>query len=136
MKIAVCIDDRNGMLFGGRRQSMDSCLRREFLAMTEPYKVWMDGYTASQFTEAEERICVDDDFLFKAEKDDWCFVEKADLQPVQERISQIVLYHWNRHYPSDKKFPTELFADRWTMISRREFPGNSHERITEEVYSL
>ena len=68
MKIAVCIDDRNGMLFARRRQSMDSSLRRAFLAMTEPHKVWMDVYTAGQFTEAEERICVDDDFLFKAKK--------------------------------------------------------------------
>ena len=63
-------------------------------------------------------------------------MEKADLRPVAEKITQIVLYRWNRHYPADKKFPAELFADRWTMISQRDFPGSSHERITEEVYRL
>ena len=136
MKIAVCIDDRNGMLFAGRRQSMDSCLRSRFLAMTEPDKVWMDAYTAGQFADAEERIRVDADYLAKAEPEDWCFVEKADLPGVAEKITTIVLYRWNRHYPSDKKFPMELFADRWTLISREDFSGSSHERITEEVYNL
>lgn len=136
MKIAVCIDDKNGMLFAGRRQSMDSCLRSEFLTMTEPDRVWMDAYTAGQFGDAGDRICVDEDFLHKAEPEDWCFVEKTDLQSVSDKITEIVLYRWNRHYPSDKKFPMELFADRWTLVSQREFPGSSHEWITEEVYSL
>ena len=52
MKIAVCVDDRNGMLFAGRRQSMDSRLREEFLNMTEPARIWMDTYTAGQFKDA------------------------------------------------------------------------------------
>ena len=136
MKIAVCVDDKNGMLFAGRRQSMDSCLRSEFLIMSEPSKVWMDAYTAGQFADAAERICVDEEFLFKAEADDWCFVEKSDLQSVADKITRIGLYRWNRHYPSDKNFPIELFADKWELISQRDFPGSSHERITEEVYSL
>ena len=136
MKIAVCIDDKNGMLFAGRRQSMDGCLRSEFLAMTEPHKVWMDTYTAGQFADAAERICVDEEFLHKAAAEDWCFLERADLQSVAEAVTQIVLYRWNRHYPSDVKFPMELFAERWTLVSRRDFSGSSHERITEEVYSL
>ena len=136
MKIAVCVDDRNGMLFAGRRQSMDSCLRAEFLKMTVPAKIWMDAYTAGQFADAGERILVDEDFLRKARAEDWCFVEKADLQFVAKEITQIVLYRWNRHYPADKKFPAELFDSRWTMINQRDFPGSSHERITEEVYCL
>ena len=136
MKIAVCIDDKNGMLFGGRRQSMDSCLRAEFLKMTEPAGIWMDAYTAGQFAENSDRICVDEDFLAKARDEDWCFVEKADLRPVAEKITQLVLYRWNRHYPSTQKFPQELFENRWTLVASRDFPGSSHERITEEVYSL
>ena len=136
MKIAVCLDDKDGMTFFGRRQSMDSCLRREFLALCGTDKVWMNAYSAAQFTEASERLLVDEDFLSKAEENDWCFVENGDIASAAERITQVVLYRWNRHYPSDVKFPVALFSDRWTLIGQRDFSGSSHERITEEVYSL
>lgn len=136
MKIAVCLDDKNGMMFAGRRQSMDSCLRREFLSMAGNSRIWMNRYTAGQFVGAQDRICVDEDFLLKAEADDWCFVENQDLQPVADRITEIAVYQWNRTYPSDVKFPMALFANRWTLISQRDFTGSSHERITEEVYSV
>ena len=136
MKIAVCLDDRNGMLFAGRRQSMDRLLREEFLKRTAGSKVWMDAYTAGQFKEARQTITVDEDFLLKAETNDWCFVERSDLQPVADRITEIVLYRWNRVYPSDRKFPMELFENRWELVSRHDFAGSSHEQITQEVYRL
>lgn len=136
MTIVVCLDDRNGMTFAGRRQSMDSRLRQEMLALCADTGIWMDTYSAGQFQEPREGIRVDEDFLMKAEPGDVCFVEKADIRPVADKISKLVIYRWNRHYPSDKKFPAELFADKWTRLSQREFPGSSHECITEEVYSV
>ena len=136
MKIAVCLDDKNGMTFFGRRQSMDSCLRKEFLTLCGTDKVWMDAYSAGQFSEDRDRILVDEAFLTKAGENDWCFVEKGDIASVAGQIKQIVLYRWNRHYPSDVKFPMALFADKWKLVGQRDFPGSSHERITEEVYSI
>ena len=136
MKIAVCLDDRNGMLFAGRRQSMDRLLREEFLKLTAGARVWMDAYTAQQFAQVQETITVDENFLTKAETDDWCFVERGDLQPVADRITEVVLYRWNRAYPSDRKFPMELFENRWELVSRYDFAGSSHEQITQEVYRL
>lgn len=136
MKIAVCLDDKNGMLFAGRRQSMDRVLREAFLQLAEGGDVWMDSYTAGQFAEDTAQIRVDAQFLEKAGEDDWCFVEKANLSEVADRVKAFVIYRWNRTYPSDVKFPADLFADRWKLISSREFAGSSHEKITEEVYSL
>ena len=136
MKIAVCLDDKNGMLFAGRRQSMDRVLREAFLQLAEGSDVWMDAYTAGQFTEDTSRLMVDEHFLQKAGSDDWCFVEKADLTDVVDQVTAVAIYRWNRTYPSDVKFPMELFANRWQKTSSREFTGSSHEKITEEVYSL
>ena len=136
MKIAVCLDDKNGMLFAGRRQSMDRVLREAFLQLAEGGDVWMDSYTAGQFAEDAAQIRVDEQFLEKAGEDDWCFVEKANLSAVADQVKAFVIYRWNRTYPSDVKFPADLFADRWKLISSREFAGSSHEKITEEVYSL
>ena len=136
MKIAVCLDNKNGMLFAGRRQSMDRVLREAFLRLAEGCDIWMDSYTAGQFTEAASQIHVDEEFLMRADEGDWCCVEKADLSAVADKVKTLAIYRWNRTYPSDVKFPVDLFADHWKLISSREFAGNSHEKITEEVYSL
>ena len=136
MKIAVCLDDKNGMMFARRRQSMDSLLRRDLLNMTSGSRLWMNAYSAGQFTEPAAHIQVDEQFLLKAPEGDWCFVENADLAAVADKVTQIAIYRWNRVYPSDRKFPEELFLNRWKMVQVREFPGSSHERITLEVYEL
>ena len=135
MKIIVCLDDKNGMMFANRRQSMDRLLRQDMLQMTEGSRLYMSPYSASQFTEEADHILVDTDFLLKAEPEDWCFVEDADIDQV-EAVTKIAIYRWNRVYPSDKKFPADRFSSGWSLESTKEFPGSSHERITLEVYTL
>lgn len=135
MKIAVCLDDKNGMLFGGRRQSKDQYLRQYLLEMAQPNPLWMNDFSAKQF-EVEDPICVAEDFLEAAPQDHWCFVENADILPYKDEIRYIAIYRWNRLYPSDVKFPVEAFCNRWQLISTRTFPGYSHDEITEEIYQL
>ena len=135
MNIAVCLDDKNGMLFCGRRQSKDQYLRRELLQMAQPNELWMNGFSAKQFDEGDA-IRISEDFLELAPQGQWCFVENTDILPYKEKIESIAIYRWNRHYPSDVKFPVEAFCDGWQLVSTRSFPGHSHDEITEEVYRL
>lgn len=134
MKIIVCLDDRSGMLFLKRRQSQDSALRQKLLERTAGSVLWMNRYSAGQFTEGTFRV--DEQFLDKAGAGEYCFVENADILPCLDRIEGVIVYRWNRHYPSDMKFPTSVFAERWKLMETREFPGSSHDLITEEVYTL
>jgi hypothetical protein len=136
MKIALCLDDRNGMSFAGRRQSMDEILRQDLLLLVKGHRLWMSPYSAAQFDSLPENVQVDGACLEKAGQEDWCFVEDGDVLSVQDRVTQFAIYRWNRHYPSDRKFPLEVFQDRWKLESCREFPGKSHENITLEVYTL
>lgn len=136
MKIAICLDDRNGLCFAGRRQSKDVRQREDMLRLTAPGPLWMSTYSAAQFDTLPEFVVVDDDFLHKAGNDDWCFVEREDVAPLAQKITQVAIYRWNRSYPSDRKFPLELFCHRWQQNLCREFPGKSHETITLEVYDL
>ena len=135
MNVIVCIDEQNGMLFNGRRQSKDRVLR-EHAAAFAGGKLWMNSYTAKQFSEENCDITVEEAFLSNAPEDAWCFVENVDLTPYLDQISRVAVYRWNRLYPSDVKFPMADFSARWTLVSREEFPGSSHERITQEVYQL
>lgn len=135
MKIAVCLDDHNGMLFGGRRQSKDQYLRQRLLELVQPNRLWMNGFSAKQF-EPTDAIQVAEDFLDAAPQEDWCFVENVDILQYKDKIRYIAVYRWNRLYPSDTQFPVEAFCQNWQKISTRAFPGHSHDEITEEIYQL
>jgi hypothetical protein len=51
---------------------------------------------------------------------------------VEAKIEKIIVFWWNRHYPSDRKFDLDL--SKWNKVSEEEFAGYSHEKITKEVY--
>ncbi len=132
MNIIVCLDDNNGMLFNRRRQSMDRELRKRVLELTKDSTLWMNPYTAKQFTEPATHIVVDDAFLLRAGEEDYCFVEDADISSCMDKVRRVILYRWNRSYPADMFFPSCSMK----QIRVTEFPGSSHEKITEEVYIL
>ena len=135
MNIAVCLDDNNGMLFCGRRQSKDRYLRQQLLQLVGPNALWMNAFSAKQFEDGDA-IQIAEDFLELAPQGSWCFVENIDVLPYKEQIEQIAIYRWNRLYLSDVKFPMEAFCKNWQLISTRTFPGYSHDVITEEIYQL
>ena len=59
-------------------------------------------------------------------------IEDSDIMPYMDKVTQIVLYRWNRRYPSDRKFPA--LGSEWRLVAAEDFEGNSHPVITEEVY--
>lgn len=136
MKIIVCLDDKNGMLFNRRRQSRDSALRGHVLEMTGSERLWMNSYSAAQFEELPDRVEVDEDFLEKAGENDFCFLENADISAYAGQVTGVIIYRWNREYPRDMIFPEECFSGSWKLAAQGDFPGNSHEKITWEVYEL
>ena len=69
----------------------------------------------------------------KAEKGDFCFVEGESLLPYEEKIESIVLFKWNRDYPSDKKADIDL-SNGWVLTQAEDFAGSSHEKKTMEIY--
>ena len=135
MNLIVCLDMRNGMSFGGRRQSMDRVLRERMLAFVGKQKLWMNSYSAKQFSEGSDGICIDDDFLNKAGTDDYCFVEISDAPQYLPEFRKVIIYRWDRVYPSDVVFPPQILSQA-KKISECTFAGNSHKEITQEVYSL
>lgn len=130
----LCVDDRMGMLFGGRRQSQDSVLRADVLAEAGDAALWMDAYSAKQFAEDAARVTVAEDCLERTGAGECCFIERQDAQPWLERVEKLVLYRWNRHYPADRHWETPLVPPEWVLQSACEFAGSSHEKITKEVY--
>ncbi len=131
MKLIICIEKAGGMLFGKKRHSQDSILRKKILEMTEGSVLWVSEYTARQF-ENTESLSVDNDYLNRAEENDYCFIEDRGYDI--ERANEIVLCKWNRSYPSDVFFNTDLKALGFKKKSTEDIAGSSHKKITIERY--
>jgi len=135
MIIISCVDDDMGMMFNHRRQSQDRVLRERVLEATKGKKLWINHYSAKQFSENNTpQINVDDNFMSEAGDGEYCFVENCDVTPYLRWVEKIILYRWNRRYPSDQTFPINLSVGGWKLVHTEEFSGSSHERITEEIY--
>lgn len=133
MIIIACADDNLGMLFNKRRLSSDIRVIERISELTRNHRLYMHEYSLKLFQNFGGNIIVDNDFLSKAGKDDYCFVENADIKQFQNDIDKIIIYRWNRRYPSDFKFPEDILKNR-KIGSAFDFEGNSHKKITEEVY--
>lgn len=133
MILAVCIEERGGVLFNGRRLSRDWEQQENLLALC-PGRLWMTPASSALFVGRESRIAVDADCLNKAGEGEFCFWEAPWPEQAADRVEGVVLYRWNRAYPSDVKFPMDWESRGFVLMERTEFAGTSHERITREQY--
>lgn len=131
MNVIITLDNRNGMLFNGRRLSRDRVLNERILARAGG-KLFLNAYSAGLFAGSDADLTVCEDFADRAGQGDFCFVEAPPLAPYESSIETLTVYRWNRDYPSDCTL--DLSLNRWKLISANEFPGSSHDTIREEVY--
>ena len=136
MIIIAAVDDENGMMFNRRRLSQDNALRSRILELAKDGRLRMNGYSFKQFEKmaGAENICVGEDFLEKAQKGEYCFIEDVSAAQYSDKTEKVVLFKWNRKYPKDFYFDIDLNGAEWRLEKTEEFPGSSHEKITMEIY--
>ena len=135
MILALCVDDKWGMTFNGRRQSMDRLLRADLLEEVGERPLWMSPYTARQFDPLPSNIRVAEDFLRQAGENDVCFAEVPPLASVLKDTKGIILYRWNKVYPADTHLDFTPEEAGFILEKQVEFPGYSHILLTKEVYT-
>ena len=113
MKLIICLDDKNGMLFNKRRQSRDSALNERVISLASGARLLMNSYSAKLFADCE--IISDDNFLNTAEKGDFCFCEAA-VESL-ENAEKIYVFRWNRHYPADTFFNFDIEKEGYVLES-------------------
>ena len=133
MLVFLCLDQKNGMAFHQRRQSLDRAIRADLLTAASGRPVWMTPYSARQFTEPEAVLRTSDAPLQETEREGLCFVEFPPLSAALDRIDTLVVYRWNRVYPTDQRLDLDLNTS-FRLVSSTDIPGHSHEKITKEVY--
>ena len=126
MKLIVCLDDNNGMMFNKRRQSRDKVLVENILEVCKGEKLYTNEYSLKIFPENTVEIFDDIENIGNS----FCFAE--DFAVNEENVEEIIVYKWNRLYPADTYFNIDLAG--WNLTEAVDFEGSSHEKITRERY--
>ena len=135
MNLIVCLEERNGMSFFGKRLSRDAKICEKMVSFVGNNKLFLTPYSAKIFESLPDNFIISENPLESAEQDDFCFVETQDISCFTNDINTIVVYKFCRTYPYDKTFDTNLLEAR-KLAFTTEFAGNSHDKIIEEVYVL
>ncbi|MBQ9942653.1 MAG: ribonuclease Z [Christensenellaceae bacterium] len=130
MTLFVCVDDRMGMAFFGRRQSRDSAVCKDIAATAGGQTIGMAHASAKLFDGIDARLAPGAD----PKTCGFYFLEFAPPSTLIGPGDTLVLYRWNRHYAADLHFDIPLEGKLPADV--REFAGTSHETITREVYKL
>lgn len=129
MTVFVCVDDNFGLTFNNRRQSRDSAVIEKIKEFVGENTLYIRPFSAKML---KESVVISENMLDECSHGDYCFAEDVDLAEYADKISTLVLFKWNRDYPSDMKLTMDF--DGWQMEEAFDFVGTSHEKITCEVW--
>lgn len=135
MKIIVCVDDNNGMMFNKRRQSRDRVLIQDIIANLDGSNLLIAPYSEKLFEDSDiDAFFISDFILDEAEPDDFCFIENIALKKYASKINELIIYRWNRKYPADTYLDIDPTSLGMKLITTTEFVGSSHDKTTKELY--
>ena len=129
MTLIFCLDKERGVAFGGRRQSRDRELCADILKDCVDTHLAMSAYSAKLFESADVLILESP----TAECDAY-FLELKNPADAIHLANRVVIYNWNRHYPSDIRFDADLSSLGFALTKTQDISGYSHEKITKEIY--
>ncbi|MBO5179493.1 MAG: ribonuclease Z [Clostridia bacterium] len=132
MKLIVCVDENNGMLFNNRRQSRDRKLIQHIVNLVKNKRLWINSYSENLF-KFKTKYILFEDIPNEIEKEEYCFVENISPKLFEEKTNELIIYNWNRIYQADMYF--DICLDNWILKSENEFEGFSHEKITQQIYT-
>ena len=128
MTLYICLDDRSGLQFNKRRQSRDSAVLEDIRTQLTG-SLLIEPFSEKLIREAEIP------YVLPPETADDFFAENIPSDELLEQVNKLVIYRWNRLYPSDVRWEPDLPALGFALEETTEFPGTSHEKITREVYT-
>ncbi len=135
MKVILCIDEKGGVRFHGRRLSQDRIQRADVLRRFGREQLFMKEETAALYADAEmERIHRVIKWEPTIGKDGWWVCEDLEFMKWKEQLQELVLYRWNRKYPSDEQLSLTLTLPLWSCQACDTFAGSSHPLIHVEHY--
>lgn len=131
MKLIVCVDSDNGMLFNNRRQSKDKILIEYIYKLIDDKKLWINIFSEDLFEKGKYNLFELKD-IESIENGEFIFIENISPKILEDRINEIIIFNWNRKYPADLYFDISL--DNWNLESEEKIKGSSHDEIEIKIY--
>ena len=133
ISVAITVDDKMGLAFNKRRQSRDRKLIEDLFKKTQG-AIYVSDYSLPLFEGYEDKISVVEDPIRDCPDGACCFIEMTHIGPYLDEIGELIVYGWNRLYPSDKKLDINIDDVGFKMTAKYEFVGSSHDKITKGIY--
>ncbi len=127
MKLISCVDDNYGLLFFKKRVSKDSKIIEDIFSLNE--KLSMNEYSYKMFCDYGY---LGEIIISEYNIENTYFFNEVNTFENNKDIEVLILYKFNRSYPSDIKLKIEL--DDYILVETMDFIGSSHEKITREKY--
>lgn len=124
MTLYFCIDSAGGIAFLRRRQSRDRAI------INDIYSEISDALYVSEYS---KKLLPDANVMDQMGQGD-TFLELTEPSQYFDLYDRIVIYNFNRRYPSDVAMADSPFLYGFDLSETSEFVGTSHDRITKEVY--
>ena len=121
------------MLFNNRRLSRDAMVFEDiktYLSGTLKINSFSEKLVAASGVNYE----IFNNFVTNPDSESFYYIENISVKENLDKINRIIVYWWNRKYPSDTKLDFDPLECGYKSISVYEFVGKSHEKITREIF--
>ena len=135
MTVVVCVSNNGGMLFNKRRQSKDRLLIENLYLLAEGATIYTNVFSSVLFEKSNAAFVAVENPLDKASEGDFVFCENFSLKAYEHKITDLVIYKWNRDYPADTYLDISPEQVGMSLTQTIDFQGSSHEKITREIWS-
>ena len=132
MKAIVCTDKNGGILFNERRVARDRAVIYDRFGNLNGSNLFIRpcSKTLLEDTDAIETLSFDN-----IPEEDYCFFEDLDISDFFDLATQIVIYMWDKKYPSDFAVDPAIFKESgYTLRAVKDIAGRTHEKIRKEVW--
>lgn len=140
MRCYLCLDDRNGLSFNGRRESRDKRVIEDIVKEVKSSKkrLLIENYSLELFEDYGFTKEIELRIVEAFDESMGLMLEEADVftelwSPEGKGFDEYIIYRWNREYPYDKTFEEKL-EEKFKLIETVDFVGTSHEKITKEIW--
>jgi hypothetical protein len=134
MTVIVCVSDDGGMLFNKRRQSRDKILIKNLGEIVGDGILFVSDFSLQLFNDSDISIIAVSNPLESAGAGDFAFVEDKSLREYMGKTEGLIIYRWNRAYPSDFWLDVNPSAEGMVLSESMDFVGKAHEKITRECW--
>ena len=131
--VAICIDERGGMLFNHRRQTSDVQIIDDMVERFGENGVFIKDFYAKLF-QKYENVTVSSFPISECSENALCFIENPEILNITDDVERIVVYNWCKSYPADEYFTLDLIDIGFIRISKEKFSTEYRQKVTREVF--